>query len=409
MADDRLERGAADKQEPALPFRYVVLLGLGYAAALLDRGNVAFAQLEMGQDLGLSAADFGLAAGLFFVPYCLFQVPCVRLMPVLGAHRVLAACLLAWGVASVATSATGSLAELCAARMVLGAFEAGYLPGAVFYLSQCFPAGAVAGPTAALQGLGFVGYALGSLGSGALMQGLGGVAGIRGWRWLFIAQGAPAIIVGAAVLLFLPPPPGTRPGKQMRGVSAFSIAPGRRPATRAPPLLSPRADASPEARLLPDVEAAPLASSHTPAPVSPLGHPPTHPPSPPDEEAAATSSSASQAGEGCASADGGPAAELCAVGARGLTWLFVLNHLSVATLGYMSMFFMPQMVEEMVGDKWSLTQVKGTPASRAGGGQADMKQTAQSARGTRYAGTRSIAEHGPCGSADGRSLTWRPR
>lgn len=362
-ADDGLESGMVDKPEPALRFRYVVLLGLGYAAALLDRGNLAFAELEMGEDLGLSASDFGLASGLFFIPYCAFQVPCVRLMPVLGAHRVLAACLLAWGAASVATAATRSLAQLCAARMLLGVFEAGYLPGSIFYLSQCFPAGAVAAPTAALQGLGFIGYALGSLGSGALMQGLGGMAGIRGWRWLLIVQGAPALLAGAAVLLFLPPPPGTRPDQHMRGFSAFGLAPGRRPASRAPPLLSPRV--SPDAPLLPAAELHDSAqtppSEQTHSLLDVVSH--TDQTETVDTQVVASTGgtpdpSLGDEKPGCTPGEGGPARELCAVGARPLTWLFVLHHFAVATLGYMSMFFMPQMVKEMVGERWSLTQVK---------------------------------------------------
>jgi len=157
MADEHAV-GISESKNPApvqpLHYGFVLLLALGYASALLDRGTVALAELTMGKELGLSEADFGLASGLFFIPYCAFQIPCVRLMPALGAHRVLAFCLICWGAASVATAMSQNLAQLCGARIILGAFEAGYLPGAVFYLSQCFPAGAVGAPTAMLQGIG---------------------------------------------------------------------------------------------------------------------------------------------------------------------------------------------------------------------------------------------------------------
>ena len=349
------------KQRGPLPYRYVALLGLGYTTALLDRGNIAYAELEMGKELRLSEADFGFAAGLFFVPYCLLQIPCVRLMPAVGAHRVLAAMLLAWGATSMATAATHSMGQLCAVRIALGVFEAGYLPGAVYYISQSFAPGEVALPTAVLQGTGFFAFSFGSLVSTALMQALDGVSGLSGWRWLFVLQGIPAMIFGVAVLLLLPPPPGTAPGAHTRGRSAFvhdpesERDPGAAPArsSGATPshrrhLLSGCADSSPTLPPLPLQPHPPRHPQHPPHPplpphplppllisrpsdeprrVSLLLPPPAPPPPPPLPSLLS---------------------EVMAVARLPTTWIFVCNHAALATLSYMSMFFLPQQVQTIL-------------------------------------------------------------
>ena len=190
-----------------LRWRLLPLLWLGYCVCFIDRSNLAFAQLEMRSSLGLSDSTFGLASGLFFVSYATMQVPSNRLLDRLGARRVLAATLFAWSTLSACCGLVQGPLSLCALRFLLGLAEAGYAPGATLYQSRAFPAALVARSVAIVGTAGGGGYALGSLSAGLIMQRLDGALGLEGWRWLFVVQGVPGLLVGALVLAFLPDEP----------------------------------------------------------------------------------------------------------------------------------------------------------------------------------------------------------
>ena len=180
-----------------IPFLFIL-----YIVAWLDRVNVGFAALQMNSDLGFSSAAFGFGSGVFFLGYCLFEVPSNIILHRVGARRWISRIMISWGVISTAMMFVRTAPTLYVLRFLLGAAEAGFFPGVVYYLSHWFPerqrARAIAAFMTAVPVSGVVGGPL----SGALLT-LNGLFGLAGWQWLFLAEGVPAILLGIIVLLFL--------------------------------------------------------------------------------------------------------------------------------------------------------------------------------------------------------------
>lgn len=178
-------------------------LMLAYLIASLDRVNVGFAALQMNSDLGLTAAQFGLGSGLFFIAYCICAVPCSALVQRIGTRRGLGFIMLAWGLASAFTGLVTDAASFAIVRVALGAAEAAFFPTVISYLKEWLP-GRHRGRLLAIMMLGLpLASVVGSPISGALLT-LDGAFGIRGWRWLFFLEGAPAALLGITVGLWLP-------------------------------------------------------------------------------------------------------------------------------------------------------------------------------------------------------------
>ena len=170
----------------------VVLL---YFIAYLDRNNVGFAKLTMSSDLGLSAAAFGLGAGIFFVGYALLEIPSNAGMYRYGARKWLARILISWGIFASAMALVTGETSFYVIRFLLGAAEAGFFPAILFYLTLWFPARqrvTVLGIFILAQP---ISNALGSPVSGLLLQ-MDGVLGLHGWQWLYIVEGVPAVVLG---------------------------------------------------------------------------------------------------------------------------------------------------------------------------------------------------------------------
>jgi ACS family tartrate transporter-like MFS transporter len=180
-----------------IPFLFVL-----YVVAWLDRVNVGFAALQMNSDLGFSSAAFGFGSGVFFIGYCLFEVPSNLVLHRIGARRWIARIMMSWGVISIAMMFVGSPPAFYILRFLLGAAEAGFFPGIVYYLSHWYPeaqrARAIAAFMIAVPVSGVIGGPL----SGALLQ-LNGTLGLAGWQWVFLVEGLPAILLGAIVLVYL--------------------------------------------------------------------------------------------------------------------------------------------------------------------------------------------------------------
>ena len=189
-----------------ISWRLVPLLMVCYFAAYLDRVNISFAALQMNQDLHLSSAAYGLGAGLFFITYFLFGVPSNLLLYKVGAPRWIALIMLGWGVCAAGMAFVHTKPAFYAMRLLLGATEAGFYPGVLFYLTLWFPArhrGRILGLfIAAIPISGILGSPL----SGLLLS-LDGVAGVRGWRWLFMVEALPAIVMAPLILALLPAGP----------------------------------------------------------------------------------------------------------------------------------------------------------------------------------------------------------
>ncbi|MDN7932492.1 MFS transporter [Burkholderia metallica] len=175
-----------------LNLRLIPFLMLLYLVAYIDRSNISVAALQMNADLGLSAEMYGLGAGLFYVTYILFEVPSNLFLARVGARRWIARIMITWGVVAAAMSAVHTPGQLYAMRLLLGAAEAGFTPGIIYYLSAWYP------PSDRARAMSFfyIGATLASvIGlplSGALLN-LNGVLGLEGWRWLFLLEGVPAL------------------------------------------------------------------------------------------------------------------------------------------------------------------------------------------------------------------------
>jgi len=174
--------------------------------SLIDRTNISFAALQMNEDLDFGPTVYGFAAGIFFVGYCLFEIPSNLVLMRVGARRWLARIMLTWGLVVVATAWVSGLKSLYMMRFLLGVAEAGLLPGLFYYLGTWIPAShrglglSVLMSTAALSNV--IG---GPLATG-IME-LDGWLGFRGWQLVFIVEGVPTVLVGVAVLALLPETP----------------------------------------------------------------------------------------------------------------------------------------------------------------------------------------------------------
>jgi MFS family permease len=200
-------------QESALrkaTWRLVPLLTLGYLFSYLDRNSIGFAGLTMIQDLGLTATQFGAAAGWFFLSYTLCEVPANMALYKFGARRWIAIILVAWGIVSAATAIVTSAEGLYAMRFLLGVAEAGFFPGVTFYLACWFPrqyrTRILAWFLAAIPLSSLVGAPI----SGLLLQ-MDGVLGLAGWKWMFIMVSWPAVVIGFFSWRMLPNDPADAP------------------------------------------------------------------------------------------------------------------------------------------------------------------------------------------------------
>lgn len=186
--------------------RLLPFLMLLYLIAYLDRANISVAALQMNADLGLSARMYGLGAGLFYVTYILFEVPSNVILARVGARRWIARIMVTWGIIACGMAFIQTAGQLYGMRLLLGAAEAGFTPGIIYYLSRWFPSS----NRARAMSFFYIAAALASVFglplSGALLQ-MDGLLGFAGWRWLYFVEGLPAVVLGFVVLRYLPDSP----------------------------------------------------------------------------------------------------------------------------------------------------------------------------------------------------------
>jgi MFS family permease len=183
-------------------FRLLPILTFAYLINYLDRTNISFAALTMNRDIGLSAAQYGRGAGIFFLGYCLFEVPSNLALYRFGARLWIARIMITWGLLSIAMVFIGGAWSFYIMRFLLGVAEAGFFPGVAFYLAFWFPpqyrARILAGFLVAIPFSTVVGAPL----SGLLLE-LDGALGLPGWKWLLILEGLPAVVFGFVVAYVL--------------------------------------------------------------------------------------------------------------------------------------------------------------------------------------------------------------
>jgi len=182
--------------------RFIPLAFICYVVAYLDRVNVGFVANNLQRDLHLSATAYGAAAGLFFLGYCLFEVPSNLILERVGARRWIARIMITWGLVAMATTFVRDAPTFMGARVVLGVAEAGFFPGIVLFFTYWFPASERARTGALFMTASPVAVIVGAPLSTWIL-GLDGVAGLRGWQWLFLIQGVPAVVLGLVVLRVL--------------------------------------------------------------------------------------------------------------------------------------------------------------------------------------------------------------
>ncbi|MEO6965445.1 MAG: MFS transporter, partial [Acidobacteriaceae bacterium] len=181
-----------------ITFRLIPFLMLLYLIAFLDRVNVSFAALTMNSDLGISNTVFGLSAGIFFFGYFLFEVPSNFMLVKVGARIWIAVLMVLWGLVSVGLVFVHSGPSYMLMRFLLGAAEAGFFPGVVLYLTFWLPASVRGG----LMALFIVAIPLSTVVGAPFsiaILGMNGIAGLRGWQWLFLIEGGLALVFGIIV------------------------------------------------------------------------------------------------------------------------------------------------------------------------------------------------------------------
>jgi MFS transporter, ACS family, tartrate transporter len=182
--------------------RLVPFLGLLYFAAFIDRVNVSFAAAQMHRDLGFSPSVYGLGAGIFFLGYCLFEIPSNLILHRLGARRWIGRIMISWAIVAAGMAFIKTATAFYVLRLLLGIAEAGFFPGVLYYLTYWLPAA----DRARLIGIFMVAIPVSTALGGplsSLLLGLDGALGLAGWQWLFLTETIPSLVLGFLTLRFL--------------------------------------------------------------------------------------------------------------------------------------------------------------------------------------------------------------
>jgi MFS transporter, ACS family, tartrate transporter len=179
-----------------LPFLFLL-----YIIAFLDRMNIGAAALQMPGDLGFSDRVVGFGAGIFFVGYVLLEIPGALIVERWSARRWIARIMISWGLLTALMAFIHTARQFYTVRFLVGAAEAGFFPGIIVYVSHWFQASDRAKAFARFFAANPVSYVIGSPLAGLLL----GISwlGLRGWRWLFILEGIPAILLGIITIFYL--------------------------------------------------------------------------------------------------------------------------------------------------------------------------------------------------------------
>ncbi|KAI8629911.1 major facilitator superfamily domain-containing protein [Xylariaceae sp. FL1651] len=176
--------------------RLVPMLALLYLISQLDRANIGNAKIEgLNKDLGLTGIQYNIVTSIFFVPYVLFELPsnailkkCSRPSYYLGTLTTI------WGVIMLSHGFVKNYGQL-AVRILLGTFEAGFFPGALYLCTYWYMPKELASRIAIFYTTSSLSGAFSGLLAAAIAK-LGGRAGISGWQWIFIIEGAATVLVG---------------------------------------------------------------------------------------------------------------------------------------------------------------------------------------------------------------------
>jgi D-galactonate transporter len=179
------------------------LLVVCYIIAFLDRINIGYAQLQMKQTLPFSDTVYGLGAGIFFIGYFLFEVPSNLMLEKVGARKTLLRIMFCWGIVATGIMFVQTATQFYVLRFLLGAFEAGFFPGVILYLTYWFPPARRGQTIAIFMAASTIATVLAGPLCGGIMKWMDGVNGWHGWQWLFLVQGVPASVLGIVAFFYL--------------------------------------------------------------------------------------------------------------------------------------------------------------------------------------------------------------
>lgn len=203
------EKVGSDALYRRVSLRLLPLLVVCYVFAYVDRVNIGFAKLQMTSDIGISESVYGLAAGVFFLGYVLFEVPSNLLLQRVGARRTVFRIMLLWGLTSAAMLFVHDATSFYVLRFLLGVFEAGFAPGIIFFLTYWYPPARMGVAMSVFMTAGPLGSMVGGPVSAFVMTALDGAHGLAGWQWMFLVEGLPCVVLAFVVLAVLPDRPTT--------------------------------------------------------------------------------------------------------------------------------------------------------------------------------------------------------
>ncbi len=198
MSQSAIEQRTLNK----VAWRVLPLVVAAYFVANLDRSNISYAALQMNQDLHLSAEQFGRGAGLFSLTYLLLEIPSNLALERFGARLWIARIMITWGLISAGTAMVVGPVSFISLRLLLGAAEAGLVPGVLLYITYWFP-NVLRGRAVAIF---LVAAPISNVVSALLsvpLLGMDGFGGLHGWQWLLILEASPAVILGIVVALVM--------------------------------------------------------------------------------------------------------------------------------------------------------------------------------------------------------------
>ncbi|WP_423200069.1 MFS transporter [Cupriavidus sp. H19C3] len=184
-------------------WRIMPLIMICYLFAFFDRINISFAKFQLQGDLGLSDTAYGLGASLFVIGYVLFEVPGNLMLYKVGARRWIARIMISWGLATALMVFVQNEWQFYGLRFLIGAMEAGFAPGVLYYLTLWFPAARRGRITSMLFLASAFAGLFGAPVSGFVLSHMDGVLDVRGWHWLFVLGGLPCVALGLLVLRVL--------------------------------------------------------------------------------------------------------------------------------------------------------------------------------------------------------------
>jgi D-galactonate transporter len=201
MADTPLEPAVAQRARKRIAWRLLPFLFLLYMIAFLDRMNVSAAALQMPHDLGFNDKVVGLGAGMFFIGYMVLEIPGALIAERWSARRWIARIMISWGIITALMAFIHTAREFYLVRFLVGAAEAGFFPAVIVYVSHWFRNEDRAKAIAVFYAASPLSYVVGSPLAGLLL----GISwlGLRGWRWLFILEGIPAVVFGVITIFYL--------------------------------------------------------------------------------------------------------------------------------------------------------------------------------------------------------------